>query len=226
MDPSRASQVKHLFEVEHLSRRQIAQMLHMCHKTVARILEGKERKRPHPPSSELDPFARLIEEWYRRYPSLQAAQIKERLASYGYQGSYRNLCRLHGEVPEEETAGLPRDRVPARRGRTGRLDGGEPSLRQGPRLRLHPRLVEVPLREVLSPLVHGVLPGRPHQCLQGDRAAQPGRTGTTTFAAWSSQESRSSLSTRSLSTTVAHGHLHPCLQPGQGKRERDAWKEP
>ena len=93
MDPSRASQVKHLFEVEHLSRRQIAQVLHMCHKTVARILEGKERKRPHPPSP-LDPFARLIEEWYQRYPSLQAAQIKERLASYGYQGSYRNLCRL------------------------------------------------------------------------------------------------------------------------------------
>jgi transposase len=93
MDPSRVSQVKHLFEVEHLSQRQIAQALHMCHKTVARILEGKERKRPHPPSS-LDPFARLVEEWYRRYPSLQAAQIKERLASYGYQGSYRNLCRL------------------------------------------------------------------------------------------------------------------------------------
>ena len=93
MDPSRTSQVKHLFEVERLSRRQIAQALNMCHKTVARILEGEERKRPHQPSP-LDPFARLIEEWYRRYPSLQAAQIKERLATYGYQGSYRNLCRL------------------------------------------------------------------------------------------------------------------------------------
>ncbi len=93
MDPSRVSQVKHLFEVEHLSRRQIAQVLHMCHKTVARILEGKERKRAYPPSP-LAPFARLIEEWYQRYPSLQAAQIRERLASYGYQGSYRNLCRL------------------------------------------------------------------------------------------------------------------------------------
>jgi transposase len=93
MDPSRESQVKHLFEVEHLSRRQIAQTLHMCHKTIARILEGKEAKR-RSYHSELDPFARLIDEWYRRYPSLQAAQIKERLASYGYQGSYRNLCRF------------------------------------------------------------------------------------------------------------------------------------
>jgi transposase len=93
MDPSRISQVKHLFEVEHLSRRQIAQLLHMCHKTVARIIEGKARKRSYPPSP-LAPFARLIEEWYQRYPSLQAGQIRERLASYGYRGSYRNLCRL------------------------------------------------------------------------------------------------------------------------------------
>ena len=94
MDPSRTSQVKHLFEVEHLSRRQIAQLLHMCHKTVAGILEGTERKRRSYPPSPLAPFARLIEEWYQRYPSLRAAQTRERLASYGYRGSYRNLCRL------------------------------------------------------------------------------------------------------------------------------------
>ena len=93
MDPSRISQVKHLFEVEHLTRRQIAQTLRMCTKTVARILNGAEAK-PQPRASELDPFARLIEEWYRRYPSLRAAQIRERLASYGWRGSYRNLCRF------------------------------------------------------------------------------------------------------------------------------------
>lgn len=94
MDPSKISQVKHLYEVEHLTRRQIAQELHMCHKTVRRIIEGKERRRRSHPPSPLEPFARLIEEWYRRYPSLQATQIKERLASYGYQGSCRNLCRF------------------------------------------------------------------------------------------------------------------------------------
>jgi transposase len=94
MDPSRTSQVKHLFEVEHLTRRQIAQMLHMCHKTVTRILKGKERKPRSYPPSELEPFARLIKQWYEEYPSLQAAQIKERLVSYGYRGSYRNLCRF------------------------------------------------------------------------------------------------------------------------------------
>ena len=94
MDPSRVSQVKHLFEVEHLSRRQIAQMLHMCHKTVARILEDRETRRRSYPPSELEPFARLIEQWYQKYPSLQAAQIKKRLSSYGYRGSYRALCRF------------------------------------------------------------------------------------------------------------------------------------
>jgi transposase len=94
MDPSRESQVKHLFEVEHLSRRQIADLLHMCHKTVARILGGRETRRRSYPPSELEPFARLIEQWYRRYPSLQAAQIQKRLSSYGYRGSYRALCRF------------------------------------------------------------------------------------------------------------------------------------
>jgi transposase len=94
MDPSRISQVKHLFEVEHLSRRQIAELLHMCHKTVTRILEGRETRRRSYPPSELEPFARLIGEWYQKYPSLQAAQTMERLKSYGYRGSYRALCRF------------------------------------------------------------------------------------------------------------------------------------
>jgi transposase len=94
LDPSRISQVKHLFDVEHLSRRQIGELLHMCPKTVSRILAGRERKRrSHPPSPCL-PFARLIEEWHREYPSLQAAQIRDRLRSYGYTGSYRSLCRF------------------------------------------------------------------------------------------------------------------------------------
>ena len=94
MDPSRISQVKHLFEIEKLSRRQIGQLLHMCPKTVSRILAGKERKRRSFPPSPLVPFARLIEEWHRQYPSLQAAQIRDRLRSYGYTGSYRSLCRF------------------------------------------------------------------------------------------------------------------------------------
>ena len=73
MDPSRISQVKHLFEVEQLSMRQISRLLHMCPRTVSRILTGRERKRRAFPPSPLVPFVRLIEEWYRQYPSLQAA---------------------------------------------------------------------------------------------------------------------------------------------------------
>lgn len=73
MDQSRISQVKHLFEVEHLSMRQISRLLHLCQRTVSRILAGKERKRRSSPPSPCLPFVRLIEEWYRQYPSLQAA---------------------------------------------------------------------------------------------------------------------------------------------------------
>jgi transposase len=94
MDPSRISQVKHLFEVEKLSRRQIGALLHMCPKTVSRILAGRERKRRSYPPSPLVPFVRLIEEWHRQYPSLKAAQIQDRLEAYGYTGSYRSLCRF------------------------------------------------------------------------------------------------------------------------------------
>jgi transposase len=94
MDPSRISQVKHLFDVEQLSMRQIGRLLHMCPRTVCRILTGRERKRRSFPPSPLVPFVRLIEEWYRQYPSLQAAQIRDRLRAYGYTGSYRSLCRF------------------------------------------------------------------------------------------------------------------------------------
>lgn len=94
MDPSRISQVKHLFEVERLSMRQIGRLLRMCPRTVSRILAGRERKRRSFPPSPLVPFVRLIEEWYRQYPSLQAAQIRDRLKAYGYTGSYRSLCRF------------------------------------------------------------------------------------------------------------------------------------
>ena len=94
MDPSRISQVKHLFAVEHLSMRQISRLLHLCQRTVSRILAGREKKRRSSPPSPCLPFVRLIEEWYRQYPSLQAAQIRERLKAYGYTGSYRSLCRF------------------------------------------------------------------------------------------------------------------------------------
>ena len=72
MDPSKISQVKHLYEVERLTMRQIAIELKMCHKTVSRIVTGEERpKKPQKPVV-LAPYLRLIDEWYARRPSLKA----------------------------------------------------------------------------------------------------------------------------------------------------------
>jgi IS30 family transposase len=63
MDPSRVSQVKHLFEVEHLTVRQIARELRMCPKTISRIITGKGKRKTYKPKV-LAPYLRLIDEWY------------------------------------------------------------------------------------------------------------------------------------------------------------------
>jgi transposase len=88
MDPSKVSQVKHLYEVEHLTMRQIAHELRMCHKTVSRIITGKERPKGPSKPTVLAPYLRLINEWYARRPSLKATQVYERLKEYGYTGKY------------------------------------------------------------------------------------------------------------------------------------------
>lgn len=87
-DQSRINQVKHLYEVEHLTMRQIAQMLRMCTKTISCIITGKERPKKERKPSLIYPFLRLITEWYEKYPSLKATQVYERLKGYGYQGGY------------------------------------------------------------------------------------------------------------------------------------------
>ncbi len=91
MDPSRISQVKHLYEVEHLTMRQIARELRMCHKTVARIITGKARQKKAYKPLLLAPYHRLIAEWYARRPSLKATQVYERLREYGYTGKYTQV---------------------------------------------------------------------------------------------------------------------------------------
>ena len=69
MDPSRISQAKHLYEVEHLSMRQIAKELRMCARTVSRIVTGKKRPKKAPQPGVLTPYLGLIEQWYARHPS-------------------------------------------------------------------------------------------------------------------------------------------------------------
>ena len=81
------NQVKHLYEVEKLSIRQIAQKLRMARKTVARVIRNERVMRSYP-DSMLRPYDRLIVQWYQEYPFLKASQVYERLKSYGFKGSY------------------------------------------------------------------------------------------------------------------------------------------
>lgn len=88
MDQFRINQVKHLYEVEKLSMRQIAAQLKMCTKTVSCIITEKERPKKERKYPLIHPFLRLIRQWYQQYPNLKATQIHERLKDYGYQGRY------------------------------------------------------------------------------------------------------------------------------------------
>jgi transposase len=92
-DEALESRVKHLHVVEDLSIRQIAKTLHMGQRRVSRIISGQTIvKTPKP--TVVDPYARLIEEWYREHPYLQAQQVYLRLKSYGYTGAY-SMVSLH-----------------------------------------------------------------------------------------------------------------------------------
>lgn len=87
MDTTLNSQVRHLYEVERLTMRQIARELGISRKRVSRIIKNEKMQRV---SSDpiLKPYERLIAEWYREHPSLRATQVYERLKTYGFIGSY------------------------------------------------------------------------------------------------------------------------------------------
>ena len=85
------SQVRHLYEVERLSIRQIAKKLRMARKTVAKVIRNEKVLRSYP-DSILRPYERLIDQWYQEYPFLKASQVYERLKSYEFKGSYPTVC--------------------------------------------------------------------------------------------------------------------------------------
>ena len=87
MEAMVGSQVRHLYEVEHLSIRQIAKKLRMARKTVGRVVRNERVMRSYP-DSILRPYERLIDQWYQEYPFLRASQVYERLQRYGFKGSY------------------------------------------------------------------------------------------------------------------------------------------
>jgi transposase len=87
MDPIFCNQVRHLYEVERLSIRQIAKKLHASTKRISRVIRNEQIPRPVV-ESILKPYERLIDQWYQEYPFLKASQVYERLKAYEYKGGY------------------------------------------------------------------------------------------------------------------------------------------
>ena len=91
MDESIESHVRHLYEVEGLSRRQIAEALKISRKRVRRLLLMMDCAHDKPRRSMLAPYIHLIGQWYLRYPRLRAVQVLERLRPYGFTGGYTTV---------------------------------------------------------------------------------------------------------------------------------------
>jgi len=87
MDASVISQVRHLYEVERLSQRQVAKTMGISRKRVSKIIRVERIVKP-PQESIMKPYMRLVDEWYKEYPFLKATQVYGRLKSYGFKGSY------------------------------------------------------------------------------------------------------------------------------------------
>jgi len=90
MEPMVWNQIKHLYEVEKLSIRQIANKVRKARKTVTRVIHNERVMRSYP-DSILRPYERLIDQWYQEYPFLKASQVYGRLKSYGFKGSYTTV---------------------------------------------------------------------------------------------------------------------------------------
>lgn len=91
MEENIESEIKYLYEIEGLSRRQIAQKLKVCRNRVARIIKGTKMVRLSKPTM-FSEYERIIQEWYKEYPFLQAKQVYEKLKEYGFKGSYTSVC--------------------------------------------------------------------------------------------------------------------------------------
>lgn len=84
----------HLAQVEKLTGRQILDALGVGYRRLKRLLAGDYPKNPIPTISSLEPYRRILENWYRQYPRLKASQIYEKLKPYGFTGSYSSIRRF------------------------------------------------------------------------------------------------------------------------------------
>jgi len=87
MNEALQSQARHLYSIEKLSIRQVAQKLGVSRNKAARLITTANLRR-QVPDSMIKPYEGLIHEWYREYPFLQAIQVLERLKDYGFPGGY------------------------------------------------------------------------------------------------------------------------------------------
>ena len=85
------SQIRHLYEVEGLTRRQIGKKLGICRNRVGRIIRGKQMVNP-PVATLMTSYERIIHEWYKEHPFMKASQIYEKLREHDYHGSYGTVC--------------------------------------------------------------------------------------------------------------------------------------
>ncbi len=88
MNESQIARIIHLHTVEKLTFRQIARQLGISRDSVSNVIRQNDCKIEIRKESILAPYYGLMGQWYKDYPSLQAAQIYERLKSYGFTGSY------------------------------------------------------------------------------------------------------------------------------------------
>ncbi len=108
MNEATRNEIVRLFE-QRLSRRRIAQVLHVSRYSVGRVLREVAAARagdaagalppPRPrPRRSLDAFADVIEQLLARYPDLTAQRLWEELRQRGFSGSYPTVWRRLQEL--------------------------------------------------------------------------------------------------------------------------------
>lgn len=90
MDAVFRGQVRHLYEVERLSMRQIAQKLGVSKKRVFRVIRDERITKPAF-QSIVKPYERLIDQWYEEFPFLKGSEVYGRLKAHGFKGSYATV---------------------------------------------------------------------------------------------------------------------------------------
>lgn len=94
MDDGTKERILHLYTVEKLSIRQIAEQMDVGRKAAAGVIKDSNCEKAQPQKvSNLDQYKSLIGQWYKEYPLLKSKQIYERLKEYGYKGGYRTVSK-------------------------------------------------------------------------------------------------------------------------------------